>query len=1048
MEQGADSRPFLSNPDNCPQPETRYFPFQDTTNKSKFRTLFSLYALPIAILGLCIGLGVWGIEDASKNISSYKKELGQKSADSIVAEFRYETSKVFYSLKALESVVAINPSLNYDIKDFNDAVSVLFSSDDASFSSTLLLGATSAPFGVVSNIYESNNSSTNNNESFWSNAFSGAWAKQFVASRSPGLVSLPDSAGGKLLFIRPIFLPVSSSNQTWGMNASELATNFWASSSCGYCFDKSSMTKFWGFTAVAMNRTAFLDVKRLATSEQYDITVVLSFNASSDTVIASSSLSATASSPSFVRRSLLDSGSSFGSESSISYESTMQLARGTWRPGWWSVAIAFTVLGAVILAVAHIIMLAANRIVTTHVVLSNEKSSYEDFQDDYLGVDGGSPAERIMFVTSQLLRGEMPSYEDVSYVREAVRQNADIYATNVTAYLEDLNEQDAEVTLALMKELGHMAVPAAMSTPFAIHTHSLSAENLRDSPEMTLQNGLDMILNQDVSRMGLSHHSSVMSHQHHSHPYDSIHTVTSIGNRDVSVAAGALGATSGLGSTPGSSGCLTTGGNYSAAAGATQSGDFSASPSVRHHHLMMSYGNAVNGVADGCASADLEGGEKGFVGVCGGFGPGLGPGIELIHPSGSNLACAGKIHASPLDGVLDPSHAARIVTPLKANHPSPFLHALISPGYLGKGGIGNTSFPPHHPHHPHHQSVNHHQLQHHLRQHQHQHHNQHQHQHLSPMAGADGRVFKGSGDGEGEDEFVDNRTGMVFNCHGNDQVMDEDELNYHVKTKRGDAIKNNANNMLMGARSLPVSAHSPPFAAQNYLIAPDGSHSVKARSAQDLKSKDTSLPPSVSPKTKSSLMARVRSLVSITGGSSMTQRSSLGKHSGSIGNLLGVFNHVSNSTAGMENTAFNAAGNAIINASDVGINANTTNAMIDHEQKGINVMNGDSGKDVLVLSQLPNNAGGRMCTAVFPYADSASAATVPTTTTILTTTATIISTDPSHSVNNPDGNNHGNNSSISNNLNTLSHSYNNGSYKNVAINSFSANSDGSLTSAS
>ncbi|PNH12446.1 Calcium/calmodulin-dependent 3',5'-cyclic nucleotide phosphodiesterase 1C [Tetrabaena socialis] len=350
-----------------------------------------------------------------------------------------------YTLSAL---VHYNPNF--------DAVSAVFRSSFAyelSRQASGMRGLLLSPYGVIRLAYPLEGNSGALGFDIFASALDGESAVQTVKEGKLTLVGpLPFQQGGSgVRVVLPIFVNASSANTSFGGPDSQ-------NPRCGAaCYNQATGSKFWGFASVIIDLDALSNGtdSRLRSLEDrgfaYELTAPLGANRLANLTVLARSLG---------RRPSDDAVSAIIELPNNQWILRLSPSTGSWQPSWYAPVLAGLVVLAVVVCGLQFVVLVSRR---QHQMLL-EALLPRELIEDLVSRDTASigprvmqtdtPADTLLKMMGCLLEGGTPDLRDVLFLRTTVLRNLDIYQPlDLRGHIKGAN-LDADVTRALMRQLG------------------------------------------------------------------------------------------------------------------------------------------------------------------------------------------------------------------------------------------------------------------------------------------------------------------------------------------------------------------------------------------------------------------------------------------------------------------------------------------------------------------------------------------------------------------------------------------------------------------
>ncbi|PNW82682.1 hypothetical protein CHLRE_06g289400v5 [Chlamydomonas reinhardtii] len=428
--------------------------------------------IPLLVLAVVVGVGVWGITRVAEADASGAKNRATALAIDTASSFRQHLDAGSLApIMALAALVQHDPSYAFLSSIFPSFVPVLASQVPGNAIRSLQL----APFGVIRMIWPL----AGNQAAFGLDLFASATerdgAVKTVEDHKITLVGpMTFRQGGYGVRVRmPIFVSNVSQGRNTSFGGPDPLNDY-----CGApCYDATNRTLFWGFATalVDLNLLSNSSDSRLRGLEQqgFDYELLAPAAAANLSVIA---------------RSGSDLGGREVVEAVIDLPNNKWVLRlaphnGVWMPTWYAPLLAGVVVLGVALAALIFAVLVTRR---QHQMLLEALLPREVIRD-LVSRDAASAGPRIMQADTAadvllkmmgcLLEGSAPDLRDVLFIRTTVLRNLDIYAPlNLSSHIKEAN-YDADVAQALMQQLGGAAFGGAANDHLYDELDDLEVDN-------------------------------------------------------------------------------------------------------------------------------------------------------------------------------------------------------------------------------------------------------------------------------------------------------------------------------------------------------------------------------------------------------------------------------------------------------------------------------------------------------------------------------------------------------------------------------------------
>ncbi|KAG2501954.1 hypothetical protein HYH03_000452 [Edaphochlamys debaryana] len=408
----------------------------------------STLLVPLLVLGLVLGFGLWGVLHFNNVEVSSAKDRAAAFALDVAVWYREQVTWAIAPVTLLSAMVAYNPDYAAASSLFKGLAPTIMAQTPSNVTKQIEY----VPFGVVLDIEPS----AGNEKAYGLDLFAldtdKDGAVETVRTRRLTLVGpLPFFEGGYGVIVRhPIFVPGVAANETFGIPN---PLNPYLDLHCGGCsYNATSRTKFWGFAAALISLDAIAEAHNpqlqslAAAGYRYEIRT-LGTDTDPPVLIGSS-----ASPPS-------DPVSSTISLPGQEWVVRVAPARG-WSPPLNRGLLAGVVLLGVALALLAFALLVSRR---KHQMLLEAllpKDVIQDLQQHTAPLEGPkimeaeTTANLLLAMLGQLLEGRLPDVRDVVFVRQAILRSTDIYQPHdLQMHFRNAN-LDHDVARNLMQQLG------------------------------------------------------------------------------------------------------------------------------------------------------------------------------------------------------------------------------------------------------------------------------------------------------------------------------------------------------------------------------------------------------------------------------------------------------------------------------------------------------------------------------------------------------------------------------------------------------------------
>lgn len=405
------------------------------------------------LMALLIGLSVWGVTEVANLDQSSRKRLAESLARDVSISFASQLSRAYGPLMSLTANVRYQPQFTTVSAMFAAVAPLLLEQVPAGSVRSIQL----APNGVVSFVHPlQGNTGALNLDLFNAASSERPGALKTVADGVLTLVGpMPFRQGGFGVRVRmPIFVTDVDEDAAFGGPPPP--------ADCAPCYDAAARRRFWGFATVLVDLQALAaggDSRLQALAEKgyrYSLTApgVGGSGGSAPAEIAGSPAAPTD-----------------PQQAEILLPNNRWLLRvsrdsGSWRPGWYSAALAAVVVSSVCVSLLLFAVLVSRR---QHQMLLDAllpKTVLRDLRSHQArgggrgagvpatAINTDTPADVILAMMGRLLEGRNPELGDIVLVRAVLCENRDIYQPlGIGQQLKDAN-MDADVAAALMHQLG------------------------------------------------------------------------------------------------------------------------------------------------------------------------------------------------------------------------------------------------------------------------------------------------------------------------------------------------------------------------------------------------------------------------------------------------------------------------------------------------------------------------------------------------------------------------------------------------------------------
>ncbi|GLC65344.1 hypothetical protein PLESTF_000283100 [Pleodorina starrii] len=409
---------------------------------------------PLLVLGLVLGLGIWGdIRIARVEENSAKSRASSLALDTAIW-FEQQLSVAIAPVQLMSAMVKYNPQYDAVRSLFKGLAPALLEQDPLRAIKQLEF----VPNGVIADVYPliGNNADAEGWDLFNSSDKEGAL--KTVQDRALTLVGpLEFFEGGRGVIVRdPIFISGVDKDESFGL-AQRL--NPYCGAPCAY--DAATRTLFWGFAAglISLDRLSHAKESKLRVLEdmgyRYEIRA-LGVTDTDMSIVAAS-----------------DQPVSQPVEAPIELPNAQWVVRVSPEAGWQSGSFAGVMAAVVVVAIALSLLLFAALVSRKQHQMLLEALLPQHVIKDLRGTDtsllGGpriltaeTTADLMLSLLNRLLEGYMPDLRDVVFIRQAIIRGVDLYQpTDLKQHIRNAN-LDNEVARALMQQLGSNNIAASL----------------------------------------------------------------------------------------------------------------------------------------------------------------------------------------------------------------------------------------------------------------------------------------------------------------------------------------------------------------------------------------------------------------------------------------------------------------------------------------------------------------------------------------------------------------------------------------------------------
>lgn len=388
----------------------------------------------IAIPGLCFlvlaAVGIWALLWSSQMQEQATRSKAHAMANSTASALELMLFVNIQPAISLSVFVTQNPEWDFVGREFDQIAKGLFeSSMQDGYPKLLSTILRLIPFGVVAKVMPRNNTwlSFENGTDSFSDPIR---RMDLVRTAQLNTTTLAWMNNPQALYVRvPLFIHTSSQDQLWGRTDDMSMREY-----CTMCFRPDLGQKLWGFTAIVLDPMDIVDGNfgQLAGLADLNYAYKLYRPATVDSpnpdILIGESVGACV----FEKHDMLMQPVNVPNSQWFLFI----MPTSGWKPPWTTGLLAATIIASTIASILVFLLLFA---IERHNVLLHSlvpKSVVERVQqglesphrtyDAFL--NARTPADTILDIMSQLLRGVNPSIQDVILVRTAMRQSFDLYA--------------------------------------------------------------------------------------------------------------------------------------------------------------------------------------------------------------------------------------------------------------------------------------------------------------------------------------------------------------------------------------------------------------------------------------------------------------------------------------------------------------------------------------------------------------------------------------------------------------------------------------------
>ncbi|KAG2447555.1 hypothetical protein HYH02_007479 [Chlamydomonas schloesseri] len=408
---------------------------------------------PLLLLGLILGLGIWGVNESASSYADTAKVRAYSLAQDTAAYYQREmVGSVVAPVLVTSAMVHYNPNYQDVGSLFQGLAPTLLAQTSNKYAGGVELQL--LPFGVVAATYPAaNSSSSRGGTPLGSDIFASPerdMAIKMVRARSLTLAGPMDfmRGGFGVIITMPIFITGVPENTTFN---NPYPLNPACGEACAY--NATTRTAFWGFATAKVWLDIFGSEDTrfgLLVERGYNYEVLVPDGAGGQARLASNTEGALP-------------GDSV--EVTVQLPNTQWVLRvhptSGWTPTWYAGLLAGIIVLAVVVAVLAFAVLVSRRQHQTllEAVLPKEVIRELRKEDNAVTMEArilqaDTPADMLLMVLGELLEGRTPDLRDVVFIRTVLMRNQDVYAPlNLRGHLRG-SSLDADVVRALMRQLG------------------------------------------------------------------------------------------------------------------------------------------------------------------------------------------------------------------------------------------------------------------------------------------------------------------------------------------------------------------------------------------------------------------------------------------------------------------------------------------------------------------------------------------------------------------------------------------------------------------
>ncbi|GFR42646.1 hypothetical protein Agub_g3583 [Astrephomene gubernaculifera] len=399
---------------------------------------------PLALLGILLGVGIWGVTRALQMDDNSAKDRASRLAMETAEWFRFQVQMAAAPVTLMAAMVNYNPQYEAASGLFRGLAPTLMSQTPLTQRAKAL---ELAPHGVTRDVFPAPPNGVMGYDIFNSTLPGDTeGATRAVQQGQATLVGpLSYMQSDRVLIVRnPVFISGVASDETFGIAAPS------SYGSCGEpcAYNATTRTKFWGFVSTLIDLQGIIQaedskLKKLGTlGYRFEVEAMGAAEADLRRVAASSALPTNP------------------------VEANVTLPNGNWvvrvapKHGWTPRLYSGLLAAVVIFAVAVSLLLfwallsRARHKILVEALLPRNLSPASGSEDGPRCQHSETAADMLLGMLSDLLEGYAPDIGDVLFIRTVLMRNMDVYQPlNLRGHIKGGN-LDADVVQSLMQQLG------------------------------------------------------------------------------------------------------------------------------------------------------------------------------------------------------------------------------------------------------------------------------------------------------------------------------------------------------------------------------------------------------------------------------------------------------------------------------------------------------------------------------------------------------------------------------------------------------------------